>query len=159
MALWDIVTLVILGLGLLYGIWKGFLKLVLKVGAFFLAIIVAKPLGNLISSSFIDGLFNGNKLEEILQFIVSIVISIVLFIILYILFRIIARVIASALNKLFDSKKIDKVIGAIIGLVIGGGIVFLLATVLEFAQAIVSSLGIYVEWLDFSETFLFRFFL
>ena len=159
MVLWDIVTVVVLGLGLLYGIWKGFLRLLLKAGALFLAIVLARPVGNIVSAKFVDGMFAGNPFEEILQSVASIVVSIVIFVVLYILLKLLAKLIASAVNKLFDSKKIDKVLGAIVGLVIGCGMMFLIATAVEFANAVVTSLDISVDWLDFGETFLFRFFL
>ena len=85
MALWDIVTLVVLGLGLLYGIWKGFLRILLKIGALILSVILARPLGNFISDTFVAGFFEGNRLEALLTFGASLLVTVVVFIILYIL--------------------------------------------------------------------------
>ena len=159
MALWDIVTLVVLGLGLLYGIWKGFLRILLKIGALILSVILARPLGNFISDTFVAGFFEGNRLEALLTFGASLLVTVAVFIILYILLKILAKIIASSVNKMLSTKKIDRVIGAIAGFAMGCGVMFVLGTVLEFMSAVATSLDIYVSWLDFGETFLFRFFL
>ncbi len=159
MALWDIITLVVIGLGLLYGIWKGFFKIILRGAALFLAIIISKPLGTLVSEKFIFGMFSGNKFEAILEAAASVVASIVIFIILFFILKILAGLIAKGINKILSSSKVDRFLGGILGLAMGCGLMFLIATVAEFTSVLLSELGLSVAWLEFGETFLFRFFL
>ena len=159
MALWDIVTLVVLGLGLLYGIWKGFFKIILRGGALFLAIIVSRPIGNFITERFIFGLFSGNSFEAILEAGSSIIVSVIVFVLVFFIFKLLAGLLAKALNKVLSSSKIDRFLGAILGLLVGGGFMFLIATAVSFIAAVVANLGLSVAWLDLGGTFLFRFFL
>ena len=159
MALWDIITLVVIGLGLIYGIWKGFFKIILRGAALFLAIIISKPIGNFVAEKFIFGMFSGNKFEAILEAATSVVASVVIFIVLFFVLKLLAGLIAKGINKLLSSSKIDRVLGGILGLAIGIGLMFLVATVAEFASVLLPELGLSVAWLEFGDTFLFRFFL
>ena len=45
MSVFDMITLAIIGIFLIIGIWKGFLKLLLRFGAWILAAIIAKSFG------------------------------------------------------------------------------------------------------------------
>ena len=159
MALWDIITLVVIGIGLIYGIWKGFFKIILRGAALFLAIMISKPIGDFITEKFIFGRFSGNKFEAILEASASVVTSIVIFIILLFVLKLLAGLVAKGINKILSSSKIDRFLGGLLGLVIGCGLMFLIATVAEFSSVLLSELGLSVAWLEFGETFLFRFFL
>ena len=159
MALWDIITLAVIGCGLIYGIWKGFFKIILRGAALFFSIIISKPIGAFITKNFIFGLFSGNKFEAILEASASVLSSIIVFIIVYFLLKLLAGIIAKGINKILSSSKIDRFLGGLLGLVIGCGFMFLVATVAEFSSVLLSELGLSVGWLEFGETYLFRFFL
>ena len=147
LGLLDIITLVIVGIFVIVGIWKGFLKTVFKLGATFFAVILAKffgaPVGRMLlpevikSDSGLGSKLSSNTLANINSSISSIVGTLILFIVLFIILRIISGILAKAFVKGFRSKTLDRLLGAVLGLVLAAGVIYVFALVVElFALAI-----------------------
>lgn len=157
MDFFDIFAISVLAVCTLVGIWKGFLYTVLKFGAFFLSVIVSKPLGALVSKLLREELLSDIISAEALLFVIELLLVIFVFAIIFLVFKFFAKMFSKAFNKLFKSKKVDRLFGAVLGLCIGCGALFLIGLLIGEINAFADVVGI--DRIDCGETFLFRLFL
>ena len=157
MEFFDMFALLVLAVSTLVGIWKGFLYTVLKFGAFFLSVIVSKPLGALVSTLLCEELLSDIISAEALLFVIELLLVIFVFAIVFFVFKLFAKMFSKAFNKLFKSKKVDKLFGALAGLCIGCGALFLIGLLIGEINAFADVIG--ADRIECGETFLFRLFL
>lgn len=144
----DIAVLVIAGVFVLIGIWKGFLKTVLSWGAWLLAALLSRMLGSWLGNMLLPELIKGDgalgekipaaTLENINSSIASTVGTVILFIVLLIVFKLVAKLIAKAVVDGFKTKWLDKLLGAVLGLVLAVGAVYALAFVVDIVAVLIS---------------------
>ena len=144
----DIITIIITGLFVIIGIWKGFLKTVLKFGAAFFAVIIAKLFGGRVGLMILPEVIKsdsgiGSKLSEatllnINTSIATIIGTALLFIVLFIILRIIAGIVAKAVVGGLKSKGLDRILGAVLGFVLSVGAMHVVALIVNFVAVIMT---------------------
>ncbi len=124
----DIISIIIFALFIIICAFKGFMKILAKWGAFFVAMACAKPLG-----SYLGVLLLGNALGSF----APIIGTVLTFILLYIACRIIFGFLAKLITKALNSGAVDHILGAIVGAVGGIATVYLFAFVCEIIMIVV----------------------
>ena len=147
-SIFDLITLIIAGIFVIIGIWKGFLKTVFKFGAAFLAVILAKflgdPFGRLLfpellkSDSAIGSKLSSATLEGINASLSSTLGTLILFVVLFIILRIIAGILAKLIVKGFNSKGLDRVLGGVLGLILAGGVIYVFALIVNIVALVMT---------------------
>ena len=157
MTVFDIAVLVIAGIFVAIGLWKGFLKAVLGWGAWLLAALLSRMLGGWLGDMLLPELIKGDgaigsrlssdMLDNINRSIASTVGTVIIFVVLLIAFKLIAKVAVKAVINGFKAKWLDKLLGALLGLVLAAGAVYALAFVTDIIAVLLSliapSLDIY----------------
>ncbi len=129
MNIFDIITLVIFFGSVLICTLQGFLKIISKLGAFFLAMIISKWFGGMLG----EWIF-GDAIGEF-----SSVLGVaMLFVVLSLLFRIIFFALNDMIIRLFHTKALDKLLGALAGAVGGFATVYFFAWGVQLFVALVS---------------------
>lgn len=143
MSVFDMITLAIIGIFLIIGIWKGFLKLLLRFGAWILAAIIAKSfggsLGKLLWQNWIQSESLSADVLNIINFtIASVLGTTILFIISFIILRFLVNLIGKAVKNTLHIGLLDRILGALAGLLAGCAVVCLLAIVINILTLIAS---------------------
>ena len=141
MAWLDIATLGILGLFVLIGIWKGFLKTFLKLGATVIAVVVSRIFGEMLGKTLFPHLISGNTfltknissstIDEINSSFATIIGTAVIFIIMFVLLRIVAGFTSKIIKAKMKVGLIDRIFGALFGLVLAVGAIYAFAFVVN----------------------------
>ena len=141
----DIITLVIFALALVICVWKGFLKILLKLGALISAVILAKMFGSAVGDLWFSGLIKGSDngmsgavLDKINESLAIIIGTVIVFVIFYVVLRIIFSVVAKLVKKASGVKVIDRVLGAVIGIVVALGVMFIFTELVRVTATVVT---------------------
>ena len=144
----DIAVLVIAGIFVIIGIWKGFLRTVLKFGASILAIFLARLFGTTVGNTLFPQIIKGDSalgsrlssgtLDNINASIAGTIGTAILFVVLFILFRLIASIVSKAVLKALNSGPLDRILGALLGLVLAAGVVYALALAVDIVAVVIT---------------------
>lgn len=129
MNIFDIIAIIIFAVFVLVCTVKGFLKILAKCGAFFVAMILSKPIGSYLGEEL---------LGDVLKSFAPILGTVVMFILLYFVCRIIFGLLAKLITKALNTGALDHVLGAIVGVLGGVAAVFLFAFACDVIVAVVS---------------------
>ena len=141
----DIITIVAFALAVLVCVWKGFLKILLKFGAFVVSAIVAKFFGSAIGdmwfSDLIDvssGGMTASVLDKVNESISTVIGTVVVFVIFYIVLRIIFSLVAKLVKKAPGVTTVDRILGAVFGLVMAFGFMFVFSEIVRIYATVVT---------------------
>jgi uncharacterized membrane protein required for colicin V production len=144
----DIITLVVFLAALAVCVWKGFLKILLKLGALVIAAIIAKIFGKAVGDIWFSGLIktsgegmSAELLEKLNASIAVVIGTVVAFVIFYIVLRIIFHFVAKLVKKLAGVSTLDRILGAVFGIVVALGFMF----VFSEAVRIVATIATYIN--------------
>ncbi len=143
----DILCLVIISASIVICTLKGLKKIIFKVCAFFLAMLLAKLFGFKVGDLVIPELVKDNKLfgsemaEKIDDSIASVVGTIIIFIVSFVILRLIFKIVEFKLGSSMQSIVINRLLGALVGLFAG------VAVVLAFTEVvnIIASVSVFVD--------------
>ncbi len=129
MNIFDIIALVIFFLTFINCAARGFLKIIARFGALFVAFIVSRWFG---------GTLGTQLLGDVLGGFASVIGVIVTFILLFFLCRIIFGLVAKMITKALGSGLIDKILGGAVGVIGGFAGIYLLGLVAQIIILVVS---------------------
>ena len=144
----DIITLVAFLGAMVICVWKGFLKIVLKLGALVFAAIIAKIFGKAVGDLWFSGLIKtsgegmtAELLEKLNASIAVVIGTVVAFVIFYIVLRIIFHFVAKLVKKMAGVSTLDRILGAVFGIAMALGFMF----VFSEAVRIVATVATYIK--------------
>lgn len=161
----DIISLVIIGVFVIIGIWKGFLKLLLRFGALILSGILAKLLGPWLGQKLLPSLLETERLSNemlsrVNSMIGSVVGTVLVFVVSLLILRLLARIIAKALTKETRVGIFDRLLGAIVGCFAGVAVLSLFAMLVNACMIVVALIYPETGFFDVVEnTVIFKYFL
>lgn len=137
----DIAVLVITGIFVLIGVWKGFVRMALRLGSTVAAVILSRMFGGMLgelilpaiigSDSAIGARLPSSALDNVNRSISVTVGTLLIFVVAFIVFRLISGVIARAVTGGIKRRTLDRVLGAIFGFVIALGAIYALAFIVD----------------------------
>ncbi len=152
----DATVLILAAFFLLMGVWKGFLKMILRFGALAASVVTAKIFGSTLGSLILPALIKSDSsigerlsvdtLQKLNGSIATVVGTLLLFLVLYLLLRLLARAISKAAKKSDGVGAVDRILGAALGLVFALGAIYTLA----FGVHLAAMLG---SLFDFSDIY------
>ena len=143
----DILCLVIISASIVICTLKGLKKIIFKVCAFFLAMLLAKLFGFKVGDLVIPELVKDNKLfgsemaKKINDSIASVVGTIIIFIVSFVILRLIFKIVEFKLGSSMQSIVINRLLGALVGLFAGVAVVLLFTEVVN----IIASVSAFVD--------------
>ena len=143
MNVFDIIVIASAALFIAIGVWKGFLKTVLRLGAAVVSMILAKLLGPVVGGLIPDidkggaGL-SSETANSINGAISSVVGTAVVFILLFIVLRLLAKVLAKLITRMTGTTRLDRIFGGVFGLLVAVSFVFLFAEAFKIVATAVT---------------------
>lgn len=146
MNVFDIVTLAIIAVSVIVCTIKGFAKILLKIGAFILAVMLSRIFGeklglavfpNLIKSDSISA----SSLNKINNTLAQVLGTAVLFIVLFIILRIISMILSKVIKNAPVAGSLDRLLGAVVGVLMGVAVVYVFAVALNIYASIATYLN------------------
>ena len=138
MNIFDIITLAVFAIAVIICAWKGFIKIILKLGAVVIAAAVAKFVGPMLGNALIPELIstppesmNVGTLGTVNETLASVIGTVLLFVVLFILLRIIAGLISKIITKVTHTSALDRILGAVFGFVVAFAFVVIFAKLVE----------------------------
>ena len=148
MNVFDIITIAVFFVATIVCVWKGFLNILLKLGALVIAVIVAKLFGKAVGEACFSDLIGGSggKLDGMLfdkinESLVTIMGTVLVFAAIYILLRIIFFFVSKLLKKAEGLTVLDRILGAVFGLVTAFGLVCVFAVMVR----VVATVAVYID--------------
>lgn len=144
MSVFDYICLAVIAFSTIICAAKGLRKIVFKLCAIALAVIVSKYLGEMLLDA-----VNITLTPAIGMFVV--------FLFFYIIFKLIFKIIEGKLADGVQSIVIDRLLGALVGLFVGTAIVFVFTEVIDIVGAVASIFDLDTEFFDaVDNTVIFR---
>ncbi len=124
-------------------VFKGFKKIIFKLAAFAIAMVLAKfigqSFGNLLLSDFIK--FDiGSVSDKVNNTIISILGTLIVFVLLFVFLKLIFKVVEGKFEKNIQSVIVDRLCGALVGFVLGVAVVFVFTEIVSIVLAIVATI-------------------
>ena len=167
MQILDIVTLAVFVLAMVICVWKGFLKILLKLGALVIASVIAKIFGKSVGGLWFSNIIKtsgegmtGEVLEKLNNSISAVIGTVVVFVIFYIVLRIIFHFVSKLVKKMAGVSTVDRILGAVFGIVMALGFMFVFSEIVR----IVATVATYINpdstmFETIENTLIFKYFL
>lgn len=144
----DIAVLVIAGIFVIIGAWRGFLRTVLRIGASVAAVILSRLLGGALGIALFPELIGADSaigqrlpstaLDNVNRSLAVTIGTLAVFILALIVLRLVVRAIAGIALKDFKSNAVDKLLGAVLGLLIALGAIYVLAFAIDVIAVVIT---------------------
>ncbi len=141
----DVITAVIFAAAIVVCIWKGFLKILLNLGAFIIAAVIARMFGSSIGGLFFSDLINISSdrfgflaLENINEAIATVIGTVLVFLIFYLVLRIIFAIVSKLVKRADGISAVDRILGAVFGVVMAFGITFVFCELVRITATVVT---------------------
>ncbi len=142
--------------------FKGMKKIIFRMVAFIVAMLVAKLLGYKIGNFLLSDIIQidiGPVSNRVKETIISVVGTLLLFVILFIFLRLIFKVVEGKFEKNIQSIIIDRLCGALVGFLLGISIVFVFTEVVDAVLAVIAFVKKDIEVFNIAEeSIIFRLF-
>lgn len=144
----DIALLLMTVVFVTIGIWKGFLKLIIKLGAVVPAVVLSRAFGGFLGVTLFPSIIGKDSaiakkvsysaLENINTSLAKVIGTLILFIVLFIIFKIILGVISNMVKKEFKVSLVDRLLGGVFGLVIALGAAYAVAFAVNIVAMVIT---------------------
>ena len=145
MIILDIITALIFAVTLVVCVWNGFLKILLKLGAFIIAAVVARVFGPSIGELWFSELISTSSdrlgafaLDRINGALATVIGTVLVFLIFYLVLRIIFALLAKLVKKADGVSAADRILGAVLGFVVALGLTFVFCELVRVAATLVT---------------------
>ncbi len=152
MTVFDYICFVIIGAAVMLCAFKGLRKIIFRLAAFIVSMIVARLIGDKIGNLLLSDVIQidiGPISEKIKSTIISSLGTLVVFILLFIFLKLIFKVVEGKFDQNINSVIIDRLCGALVGFFLGVAIVFVFTEVVDIVITIIATFKKDGEIFDF----------
>ncbi len=141
MSILDYICIALIGGSVVICALKGLKKIIFKIAAFVISVILAKLVGGKIGHLLLSDIINinfGSLSSEINGRIISILGTLIVFILLFIFLKLIFKVVEGKMGQNIQSLIVDRLLGALVGFFIGVAIVLVFTEVVDIVLSVIS---------------------
>ncbi len=158
----DYICLILLCASVVICAIKGLKKIIFRVAAFVISMILAKLLGNKIGTLLLSDIIRldiGSLSDTVNGTIISLLGTLIVFLLLLIVLKLIFKVVEGRMGQNIQSMIIDRLCGALVGFFIGVAVIFVFTEIVDIVFTVISLFKNDTEIFELADnTIIFRLF-